>query len=140
MQIKLKKNRLRVNLFFGLAWLGCGVYILLTGDEIRWANYGYILFGLLYIGHYLYDVTHQYLTIENGAIRKNALYGFGPQLNLNEITCIKQFGGTYTLKTEHKKLKINTNFIDQEALQTLKTILTGLNLPPEQRPCSQAVS
>ena len=43
----------------------------------RWTDYGYLVIGILYVGHYLYDLKNQYLTIENGTIRKNGLYGFG---------------------------------------------------------------
>ena len=86
----------------------------------------------MYLGHYLYDLNNQYLTIENGTIRKNALYGFRKKIELNDINSIKKFTGDYTLKTETKELKINTELIDEKSLLELNRILSELNLSPEK--------
>ena len=139
MKIKFKKNRLRVNLILGIVWLILGTLSIVTDDEIRWTDYGYLVIGILYVGHYLYDLTNQYLTIENGTIRKNGLYGFGKKINLNEINWIKKFAGDYTLKTEQKELKINTELIDKNSLTDLNRILAELNLPPEKTPFANNV-
>ena len=90
---------------------------------------------MLYIGHYLYDLTNQYLTIENGTIRKNGLYGLEKKL----INWIKKFVGDYTLKTKKGDLKINTELIDKDSLYELNKILAGLNLPPEKTPFANNV-
>jgi hypothetical protein len=139
MKIKFKKKRLRVNLILGLVWIVLGTLSIVTDDEIRWTDYGYLVIGILYIGHYLSDLTNQYLTIENGTIRKNGLYGYWKKINLNEINWIKKFAGDYTLKTEQKELKINTELIDKDALSELNKILTELNLPPEKTPFANNV-
>ncbi|MFD2291222.1 hypothetical protein ACFSKN_10000 [Mariniflexile gromovii] len=86
------------NLIVGLFWIGFGVFNVLQEDNLRWQDYGYLVIGILYVGHYLYDLTNQYLTIENGSIQKNGLYGFRKKVNLNEILWIKKFAGDYTLK------------------------------------------
>lgn len=93
MKIRFKKKRLYTNLIFGIFWLVLGILGLVASDEIPRAYYGSLVVGVLYIGHYIYDLTNQYLTIENGTIRKNGLYGFGKSINLNEITWIKKFDG-----------------------------------------------
>ena len=134
MKIKFKKKRLLSNLILGLLWIGFGTLSLLSDDEIRWTDYGYLVIGFLYVGHYLYDLTIQYLTIENETIRKNGLYGFGKKINLNEIYWIKKYAGDYTLKTEQRELKINTQLIDKTSLTELNTILKELNLPSEKTP------
>ncbi|MCB4800301.1 hypothetical protein [Neotamlana laminarinivorans] len=139
MKIKFKKKRLYINLILGLVWLALGILNLTEDDKIRWTDYGYLVAGILYIGHYLYDLTNQYLTIENGTIRKNGLYGFGKQINLNEINWIKKFAGDYTLKTHQRELKINTELIDKDSLTELNKILTELNLPPEKTPFANNV-
>ena len=105
---------------------------ILEDESLRWTDYGYLLAGILYLGHYLYDLNNQYLTIENGTIRKNALYGFRKKIELNDINSIKKFAGDYTLKTETKELKINTELIDEKSLAELNRILTELDLSPEQ--------
>lgn len=134
MKIKFKKKRLIINLVLGIVWIGLGTFSILTDDNLRWLDYGYLIIGILYCGHYLYDITHQYLTIENGTIWKNGLYGFRKKINLNEVNWIKKFAGDYTLKTEQKELKINTELIDKDSLNKLNKILAELNLPPEKTP------
>ena len=132
MKIKFKKKRLRVNLILGIVWIILGTLSIVTDDKIRWTDYGYLVIGILYVGHYLYDLKNQYLTIENGTIRKNGLYGYWKKINLNEINWIKKFAGDYTLKTEKKELKINTELIDENSLTELNKILAELNLPSEK--------
>jgi len=134
MKIKFKKKRLLAHLLLGMVWIGLGILSIVVNDEIRWTDYGYLVIGILYVGHYLHDLTYQYLTIDNGTIRKNALYGFGKRINLNNIYCIKKFAGDYTLKTEQSELKINTDLIDMDSLIELLRILGELNLPPEKTP------
>ena len=84
-------------------------------------------------------LENQYLTIENGTIRKNGLYGLGKKLNLNEVNWIKKFAVDYTLKTKKRDLKINTELIDKDSLNELNKILAGLNLPPEKTPFANNV-
>lgn len=134
MKIKFRKKRLGAHLLLGMVWIGLGILSIVVNDEIRWTDYGYLIVGILYVGHYLHDWTYQYLTIENGTIRKNALYGFAKEINLHDIHWIKKFAGDYTLKTEDRELKINTELIDIDSLKELIGILTELNLPPEKTP------
>lgn len=137
MKIRFKKKILHRNLIIGIVWTGLGVFSVLVNDILRWSDYGYLLVGFLYIGHYLYDVTNQYLTIENGTIRKNILYGFGKKISLDEINAIKKFAGEYTLKTERNKLKINTDVIDNVSLTALNKILEELNVPADKTTFAQ---
>lgn len=134
MKIKFKKKILRVNLILGLVWIVLGTLSIVTNDELRWTDYGYLVIGILYVGHYLYDLTNQYLTVENGAIRKNGLYGFRKKIILNEINWIKKFAGDYILKTAEKELTINTQIIDKDSLNDLNKILAKLDLPPDKTP------
>lgn len=139
MKIKFRKKRLYANLLLGIVWIILGVLNTVINDEIRWHVYGFFGLGVLYTGHYLYDLTNQYLTIENGTIRKNGLYGYGKKINLNEINWIKKIAGAYTLKTEHKNFKINTEMIEEKSLAELNKILAGLNLPSEKTPFAKNV-
>lgn len=134
MKIRFKKKRLYIHLILGLAWTVLGVLKILEDKDLGWLDYGFLVIGILYIGHYLYDLTNQYLTVENGTIRKNRLYGLGKKINLDEINWIKTFAGDYTLKTETKELKINTELIDEESLSELNKILGNLNLPSDKTP------
>lgn len=134
MKIKFRKKRLRINLILGILWLILGGLNLVTEDNIRWSDYGYLVIGFLYIGHYLNESINQYLTIENGTIKKNGLWDFGKQVHLKEVSWIKKFAGDYTLVTEQRELQINTELIDKDSLSKLNKILGELNLPPEKTP------
>ncbi len=132
MKIKYKKKRIYINLGLGILWILLGVINFIEGDTIRWTDYGYLLAGILFLGQYLWDITNQYLTVENGIIKKNSV--FGKKINLNEITWIKKFAGDYTLKTENQELKINTELIEENSLEEFNRILGKLNLPAEKTP------
>ena len=137
MKIKYKKKRNYINLALGLFWILLGVISFIQDDSIRWTDYGYLLAGTLYIGQFLWDITNQYLTVENGIIKKNT--PFGKKINLNEINWIKKFAGDYTLKTETEELKINTELIEEKSLTELNTVLGKLNLPADKTPFANIV-
>jgi len=138
MKISFKKKRLYSNLIIGIVWTTLGIFNVIDNDSFRWLDYGYLVIGVLYIGHYLFDLSNQYLLLENGTIRKNKLYGFGKKINLKEINFIKKFAGDYILKTPTKELTINTELIEEKSLIELKRILTELNLPNEKTPFSNS--
>ena len=132
MKIKFKKNRLYENLLLGVVWTGIGILNFYENDNIRWSNSIYLVLGLLYTGHFLTDITYQYLTIENGTIQKNRLYGFGKKINLIDINWIKKINDDYTLITDSHKLKIKTKLIEENSRIELNTLLEQLNLPSEE--------
>ena len=132
MKIRYKKKRLNSNLFIGIAWGIFGLLSFTYDGPIRWMDFGYIFMSLLYFGQYIYESQNQYLTIENGMIRKNRF--FGDKLELSQITWIKKFAGDYILKTERQELTINTEWIDEKSMKDLIGILYELKLPPEKTP------
>jgi hypothetical protein len=134
MKIKFKRTRLGVNFILGIVWILLGTSMILVNDNIHWTNYGYFILGTLYIGFFLHDYTNQYMTIENGTIRKNGLYGHEKQINLNDIIWIQRINGDYLLKTNQQEFKINTDLIDIDSLIELNKLLAKLNLPPEKTP------
>lgn len=131
-KIRFKKKRLYLNLLFGLFWMVVSV-IDLFNDEGS-LRYFSLMIGILYVGQYAYEANQQYLIIEHGTIRKNALHGFRKKINLNKIQQIKTFAGDYTLKTETQQLKINTTLIEKESLNELNNRLEKLNIPFREIP------
>ncbi|MGV8815296.1 MAG: hypothetical protein ACOH2D_14425 [Gelidibacter sp.] len=125
MKIRYPKKRLKVNLILGIVWLVFGI-LAFTFDGTNLFNLGYLAFGLIYLGLYLFENSKQYLTIENGVITKNTLHP--KSIKLNEINHINDFAGDYVLKTEHEELSINKSYIEKNSLLALETILEGLNL------------
>jgi len=89
MKIRFKKKRLYMSAILGIVWTGFGIYNILEDENLRWSDYIYLLVGILYIGHYLFDLINQYLIVENGTIRKNLLYGYSKKINLNEINLLE---------------------------------------------------
>jgi hypothetical protein len=92
----------------------------------RWMDYGYLVFGILYLILYFYQKKYQYLTLENGILKING--SFGKKINLTEIKRIKKFAGDYILKTDKKELTINTQIIDPKSLAELNAELEKLNV------------
>ena len=126
-----------MNLILGLVWISLGIVYFIEDDTIRWNAYVYLLAGIFFLGQYLWDITNQYLTVENGILKRNTV--FGKKINLNDITWIKKIGGDYTLKTENQQLKINTELIEEKSLAELNKILGKLNLPSEKTPFTKTV-
>ena len=95
-------------------------------------DFGYVFMSILYFGQHIYEYKNQYLTIQDGTIRKNSWYG--KKLDLNQITWIKKFAGDYILKTDKEELTINTELIEEKSIAELNRILGELNLSPEKTP------
>jgi len=126
MRIAYKRRNLNINLILGIVWLIFGLLSLNYSGENRWTDYGYLVFGILYLILYFYQKRNKYLTIENGILKING--SFGKKINLNEIKQIKKFAGDYILKSDKKKLTINTQIIDPNSLVELNAELEKLNV------------
>ncbi|MFD0933544.1 hypothetical protein ACFQ0R_13140 [Psychroflexus salinarum] len=90
MKINLNKKRLYTNLFLGTLWIFLGASYFIFGETMSWIGYMYLILGILYLAHFLYDFKHQYLIIEKGRIQKNVLYSFKNSIELSEIEEIKK--------------------------------------------------
>ena len=126
MRIGYKKRHLNINLILGIVWLAIGLLNLNYDRENRWTDYGYIVFGILYLVIYFYQKQNKYIAIENGILKING--SFGKKVNLTEIKRIKKFAGNYIIKTEKKELTINTQIIDPKSLIELNEELEKLNV------------
>ena len=126
MRIAYKKRNLNINLILGIVWLIFGLLSLNYNGENNWTDYGYLVFGILYLILYFYQIRNKYLTIENGILKING--SFGKKINLTEIKRIKKFAGDYILKTDKKELTINTQIIDPNSLAELNVELEKLNV------------
>lgn len=65
------------------------------------------------------------MSIDHEFIRENWL--FGKKISVKDIKWIRKFAGDYILKTDQKKLTINTQLIDPKSLTVLETELQKLN-------------
>jgi hypothetical protein len=134
MKIKFRKKRLIYNLVFSIFYIVIGLDGIINQENIRWTKYVFLILGTIYLISSLFEIRNQYLTIENGMIRKNQFLGFNKKINLKDIIQIKKFAGDYTLVTEQTELKINTELIDNNSHDILKHILSKLDLPNDKTP------
>ncbi len=124
MKINFTKKHLSLNListlFFSIIW---GILVLFKdADPI-------VLFIFLpfspFLG-YVYQKKYQYLTVENGSIRKNNL--LRKEVHLSAIKTIEKYAGSYILKTNTTKLTIDTTIIAPNSLMELNAILEKLDI------------
>jgi len=126
MNIRYKKKRLFLNLTFGIIWLILGISGNYLKESVRWMDYGFVIISFLFIATYLYESNKQYVTIKNGFIQINQL--FGKKMKMKDITSIRKFAGDYILETDTSKLTINTNLIESDSLKNLDAVLSELNV------------
>jgi hypothetical protein len=129
LKIKFESKRLRHNLIFGIFFVGLGFsYFVLDANPIL-SGYLYSICGLIFIFQYVYDVKHQYLLITNGLIKKNKLYGWKNNIQIDEITEIVGTDAHYILKSPTQQVKINPSLIEKQSLLELIQFLRELDLP-----------
>ena len=134
-KIKFKKKKFYPNLLIGLLWSISGMVGLFISDKIELFNFLFLLSGLGYVFHFVYDYKHQYLIIENQTIQKNILYGGrNRKIKLEDIDLIEKSYLNYTLKTKTTQLIINADLIEDKSYKEFKTILLSLNLPESNMP------
>ena len=126
MKIGYKKRHLNINLILGIIWLVWFFVFDFNKEEMNWNDYGWLVISIAYLSIYFYKRQNKYLTIENGILKING--SFGKKISLTEITRIKKFAGDYILKTDKKKLTINTQIIDPKSLEELNAELEKLNV------------
>ncbi len=127
MKIKYNKKHFNIKLFSAIAWGVFGMLNLYVSETLRWNDYGYFCFGLIYLSIYIYEKQTQYICITNGILKINDPI-FGKKINLSKLISIKKFAGDYILKTKDKTLEINTQIIEPKSLEQLTKELESLGL------------
>jgi hypothetical protein len=126
MKIRYKKKRNTFYLIMITFWVALIISSFVFGDFDGWTDYTVVALGTIYTIIYSFNYTNQYLTIENGTIRRNT--PFSKKISLSEIKIFKKFAGEYILKTDSSELRINTSLIDQFSLAELDKALASLNI------------
>jgi hypothetical protein len=112
-----------LNLIYALLFSITGLPELFRGTDI-WMFVLAILLPISCVLRYGYQKKYQYITIENGSIRTNNL--FRKEVQLSEIKTIEKYAGNYILKTDTKKLTIDTTIIAPNSLTALNAALEKL--------------
>lgn len=134
MKIKFKNSRFIKNIVIGSVFILIGIDSLIDVNNDRGSKYFIFCAGIIYVASAVYEMIFQYLTIENGTIRSNAILSFRKKVKLNEVYCIKKSDRNYYLKTGKTVFKINTDLIETNSLLNLHVVLKELNLPPDKTP------
>ena len=124
MKILYSKKKRKYNLFQGIFWILLFAIGVLFSDRKNVFFYLYLIMGLIHL--YLHLKVKYYLSIENNIIKQN--YIFGKKMDLSEIKSIKHFAGEYILRTDKRKMVINSSLVDQSSLVDLKGELKKLDV------------
>ena len=124
MKILYSKKQRKLDLFQGLFWVLFGLLGIFLSKKNSTLFYLYIPIGFIYL--YLSIKLKYYLSIKNNMIKQH--YIFGKKMDLSEIKSIKHFAGEYILKTDTRKMTINTSWVDQSSLIDLKDELKKLEV------------
>jgi hypothetical protein len=125
MKINFTKKYLNLNRMYALIG-SIGVLPVLFADADTWMVIVAILTPIGGVLINIYQKQNQYITIENGSIRKNTF--FQKEVRLSEIKTIEKYAESYILKTDTQKLRIDTSIIAADSLITLNAALEKLML------------
>ena len=125
MKINFTKKQLHLNLIYAFLFLITGMPFLFRAPD-TWILVVALLLPISFVLKYVYQKKYQYVTIENGSIRKNNL--FKKEVQLSAIKTIEKYAGSYILRTNIQKLRIDTTMIAPNSLLELNAELEKLML------------
>ena len=124
--IPYTSKRLRKTLLLSLLyWVICLMNIL-GADDLGYLQIGFLILAIVSTFLYFRERKQQYLTISEGMIKRNDIWG--RKIRLDEVIHIEKYAGDYILKTPTKKLRIDTHIIPPEALKELEGVLGQIQL------------
>ncbi|HEY0045877.1 MAG TPA: hypothetical protein VGB44_04110 [Flavobacterium sp.] len=118
--INYPRKQQRLLLIFGIIFFCTGVIALVVGSRNYWLV-GNIVLGLLHIFNAVYRLRTPYVTITDKYIRV-ADY-LNKKICLRDIVSMKYSGGTYTIRSNNKKIVINLDNVDKEGAALIKATL-----------------
>jgi hypothetical protein len=125
MKINFTKKQLNLHIVYTVIGSISVLPVLFT-DADTWMLIVAILTPIGGVLGSIYQKKYQYITVENGSIRTNNL--FRKELQLSAIKTIEKYAGSYILKTDTQKLRIDTSIIAPNSLTTLNAELEKLML------------
>jgi hypothetical protein len=125
MKINFTKKQLHLHRMYALIG-SIGVLPVLCTNADTWMVVVAILTPICGVLGSIFQKKYQYITIENGSIRKNHL--FRKEVQLSAIKTIEKYAESYILKTDTQKLRIDTSIIAADSLIALNAALEKLML------------
>ena len=120
MKIFYNKRQLKLALIFGLIWIIIGVISIITKSENNFFS-GFLFIGIAYLILYFIKRYTPYVLITDEFIQVNNY--IRTKIYFKDIKEIKYFAGDYFVKSRHKELTIDTNYVDKESLPLLKEFI-----------------
>jgi len=124
--IPYTSKRLRNTLLLSLLYWAICLMNILGADNFGYLQIGFLILAILSTLAYFRERKKQYLTISEGMIKRNDIWG--KKIRLDEVVHIEKYAGDYILKTPTKKLRIDTHIILPEALEELEEVLNQIQL------------
>ncbi len=124
MQIQVKYHPLfkALGLIFGILFLLISLVAIISNKNID-IPIAYFIAGVIWLGIYFYSKKYSYLEITDEYIKSGT-----KTMLISDIQRIKYDETTYTLKSDNKKLKINTNhFINKKEYQEINQYMLSLS-------------
>ena len=125
MKIYYKLKVQRLNLILGFVWLFNGIIQVTIFNSNRWFSYFWFLLALIYFALYFQQRSVKYLSIENGMIKENWL--FGKSIQLSKVKTITHLADEYVLKSDDKEFRIQIPLIQNDSLLVLHDKLKQLD-------------
>ena len=125
--IRYQKKRLNMQLIIAILFIAIFLLMVFFQKELRLSLFLYLLLTITYTYYYWLQRTKGYLQIENGVLTQFGL-SFRKSINLNEVISLKEFSGSYMLKSDQTEMVIDTKLIEPESLQKLRRALSASKL------------
>ncbi len=126
MKIAYSNKHLNYKLIFGASLLLFGLLTIDYNEENKWSDFGYLVFGIVYICIYIYENHIQYITIKDQTLTVNTFPK--KSVRLKDIKQIKSFAGDYIIQTNNTKFTINTQIINPNSLDKMNATLKQLSI------------
>ncbi len=111
---------MRYLLWSGIAYIMMSILIFLVGDLSSFDWIWFVL-GIIHLLLYFYQKHKGYLTIKDGLIKKHD-FTF-EKMQVSDIKTVKYFAGDYVLKSQKKKMTINKELLDEDAIMYFEQLL-----------------
>jgi hypothetical protein len=119
-----------MSLIFGIIWMCIALASFIVDPRF---NYFAVIAGIVYFVDYFVRSQRQYALITEDFIQVNKFTA--QRIYLQDIVEIKYFAGDYTIRAKDMTLVIDTNIVDKESIDGLKTQINNLML--RVRDCSE---
>ncbi|EAR11870.1 hypothetical protein PI23P_11072 [Polaribacter irgensii 23-P] len=125
MKIAFRKSHLNKQLFYAVLFTLTGS-LTFNSEQHLWHALFSIILPLLSVAKYFLMKHYKYLTVDKDHLKINDIVG--KQVKISEINQIEKYAGKYILKTNGKKISIDTHIIEKKALIELNIALESLSI------------